>query len=1057
MEKLKLNKCLKAMLLLVSMIMISGTIFAQTITLRGKVVDVNGEGLIGADVKVTASAATHVTTNISGDFTLRVPAGTTKITITYVGYVTLDVAITPKSGDLGNITLAQDANSLSEVVVVGYGSQVKRDVTGATVTIDEKSLAEVPAGNVVSQLEGKVAGLDVSGGVMRIRGNRTIGSSPQGGQDAPLIVVDGVPYSGSLSDVNPQDIKNVEVLKDASATAIYGSRGSGGVILITTNRGRVGQAFTTLNNYYGVSNVLNELHVNNAAQYQAEKIAGIEGQTIQGLQATNSTYGLSPAETAGIAAGTNTDWQKLLYQSAYVADQTLGVSGGTESTQFVVNAGYRVTTGVEPLNRNERYSLQMEIDQKVSRTIRIGANMTNTLSYANSPSGNQTNAIQISPLLAPYNADGSLNVTPWLGLTESAYPNPLYTKYNGSAFYNNTRSFHDFTNLYAEWSILKDLKYKFTVGYDFQQSLNQSYNGINGTGITNQAQTNASVSNSSSYKYTLDNLITYDKTFGQKHHITFTGLFSVEKNHNDSSNLSATNIPSDVNQATNLSLGTFQGDGGSYSETGLVSEMARLNYAYSNLYSLTATVRQDANSTLAAGHQYLAYPAVGAAWNISNEKWMQQYNWVNNLKLRGGYGVTSNGPLGGAAYQTLGGLSSSSPNGNGTLKYEYGSIASGNSSGLLVGSLVNPSLTWQKTGEWNIGFDFGILKNRLTGSIDVYTQKTTDILLNNVLPASSGVTSQQSNLGTSADKGLEIALTSINIQNKSGFGWTTDFNIAFSREQIIALPNGITANIGSGEFVGWPLNVIYDAKKIGIWQISDSPGIDNSKSQASGPVYLPVSAQSSPKQYPGQIRVADLNGDGVINSNDNQILGTFQPQYIFGITNRFSYKGIDISIVINARMGMEAVVPYLSTGGSAGGYAFLWTTRHNEPVTNYWTPANPTGTFPEPNQAQQTFNYASTTQYYDGSWIKARSINVGYTIPSRFLSKVGINSLRLYANCTNPFVIYAPIRKVADGMDPEGGGVAAVGSTTSGSDPRAQGLSINENTRTYQIGLNLKF
>lgn len=1069
MEKIKLIKCWKTLLLLLCMSLFSGTIFAQGITIRGKVVDSKGEPLIGATVKVKAAPATATATNISGDFTLRVPAGTTEITVSYIGFVSVDIPIKPTSTNLGQIPLANDANSLTEVVVVGYGVQNKRDITGATASVDAKSLSEVPSNNISSQLQGKVSGLDVvaaSGGLgstptIHIRGNKTIGQAVNSPADQPLLVVDGVPYTGSINDINPGDIKNVEVLKDASSTAIYGSRGSSGVILITTNRGRAGRPITALNAYYGVENILGYLHVLNGPQYAQLKADALQGSILQGFGSTQ-TYPLQPLETQGLANGTNTDWQKALYQTANVADQNLSISGGSETTTFNVGAGYRVETGVEPNQRLERYSLQTVIDHKISKSIRVGVNVTNTLTYQNQPGGFQgLNAAQTTPLAPIFNSDGTFDAFPFLGQTDSSFPSPLTAKYNSAAFYNNTRSFHNFSSLYGEWSITKDLKYKLTFGYDFTQTEQGQYNGINSSNsITNQSQTTASTNNTDGYHYTIEHLLTYDKTFAQKHHITFTGLFSTEKNHYQTTYLQAQNIPAAVNVNTNLSLGSFLSDNGSYSEYGLVSEMARLNYSYDARFALTATVRQDANSTLAAGHQYLAYPALGAAWTITNEKWMQQYTWVNNLKLRAGYGITSNGALGGTPYQTLPQLSLNN-SANVPLKYEYGGVTSGNAIGYLAGTLQNDNLTWQKTAQFNLGLDFSVLKDRISGTIDVYTEKTTGILLGNALPGSIGSTNQISNLGSSADKGLEISISSINFQNKGGFSWTTDFNIAFSREHIVSLPNGNTALPANGEFVGWPLNVIYDNKKIGIWQLGDSPGVS-----AAG-VAQPVTAQTSPKQYPGQIRVLDVNGDGVINQTDNVIIGTFQPQYTGGITNRFSYKNLDISIVIQARMGLMTTVPYLGSGGSTGGWAFLGTGRHTQPYVNYWTPANPGGTWPQPNDNNQSYLYGSTTQYQDGSWIKARSINLGYTVPSKLLAHAGISSLRVYLNCTNPFVIYAPLRKVNDGLDPESNsyGQAANGapipgqnggSAAAGRAPTVNYLS-DPATRNFILGVNLRF
>jgi TonB-linked SusC/RagA family outer membrane protein len=1067
MEQLKHFKRWKTLLLLLGMSMFSGIIYAQSLTITGKVVDSKGAPLIGATVKVTTSPTTATTTNISGDFTLRVPAGTKQINISYIGYIGISKDIPGKGGNLGQIPLANDANSLNEVVVVGYGTQTKRDVTGATATVDAKTLAETPMPNFVDQLKGRVAGLDVQANSARpgstpeihIRGNRTIGANANSSADQPLLVVDGIPYTGSISDINPDNIKNIEVLKDASSTAIYGSRGSGGVLLITTNRGSAGRSVTTFTASVGVRNIESELPVYNGAGYAQLKTDALTGSIMHGNGASQS-YPLSALEQQGLTNGVNVDWQKYAYQTGINSDQHLNISGGNEATTFNIGAGYNAVTDLIPDNRYERYSVQATVDHRISKTIRVGLNMTNTLSYRNTPGGFPAGgAASITPLVSPFDAAGNLRVFPYAGAFDATTVTPLYYKYNLQSSMNNTRDFHDFTSLYAEWKPLKNLTYKATFGYDFTQTYNGYYNGgsLSPTGI-DQTASSAGTTNSDGYHYTLENLLTYDNTFAQKHHITFTALFSSEKNHYQYTGINASNIPADVNQNSNLALGTFTSDNGGWSEYGLISEMARLNYVYNGLYALTATVRGDGNSTLAPGHQWLYYPALAAAWNVSNEKWMQKYSWIDNLKLRAGYGITSNGALGGSPYQTLGAL--------GIGQYQYGGGAAGNSLSVNLNSIPNPTLQWQKTAQFNLGVDFAVLKNRLSGAIDVYSEKTTGILLGTSNVASLGGAGFKSNLGSSAGKGLEISLSSINIQSKGGFSWATDFNIAFSRDHITYLPNGIQADINNSLFVGWPLNVAYDVKKTGIWQIADSPGPDLTKSQTAGTVYQKVSGQVYP-EYPGQIRVQDVNHNGTIDNGDNQILGTFQPQYSGGITNRFTYNNFDLSFSIDANMGGLAVVQYLTSGGSIGGWGFLGTGRHNQPKVNYWTPTNPTGTFPQPDVNLQSYPFSSTTQYYDGSWIKLRTINLGYTIPSKIISRVGISSLRVFAQCLNPWIIYNPAGKATNGtvFDPETNSFGgAVGGTFSGNPVGPNGGRVNSVgygatpfTRDFVFGLSVRF
>lgn len=1063
MRKLQLKnlKWQKLCFLLLLFNILSTVLYAQNIELRGKVVDETGEPLIGATVRVTGATGGAIT-NISGDFTLSVPAKTTSITISYIGYTDFQKAITPQSRNLGTIPLAKNAKDLNEVVVVGYGTLKRQDVTGTVATVDAKSLQEVPSANVFEQLKGKVAGLDVvqgsNGPAITIRGNRTIGNP---GADAPLVVLDGVPYFDYIENINPADIKSVDVLKGASATAIYGSRGSGGVLLITTNRGRIGQTQTSYDGYYGISVLEGELKVLNGKQYAQLKTDAVQGSILQGNGASQA-YPLTSTETQALGQGVSTDWVKLLDKPAMIADQNLRVSSGTEKTQFNVGFGYHEATGLEPNINTQRITLNATIDHKISKVIKYGVDIENSLRIIDNGGNGQYGTAQfLSPLAYPYNANGTVNAAPLVGQLDASTASPLLPGAMPGVYYDHTRGFVNNDIVYLEITPVDHLSYRYTINYNFNQSLEGQYNGINGVSINSIAQTTAQTINNYNYGIRQNHLLTYDNTFATRHHINFIAGYSTEKYVIQNSNVSATGIPEDANLNSNLNLGTFNADGGSYTETALISYIGRLNYAFGSKYDFTGTWRTDGNSELASGHQWTSYPSAGLGWVISNEDFMKRYTFVDNLKLRTGYGQTSTIASSGA-YGTLGALTSS--------KYQYGGASGGDASGVVVNNLVNTTLTWQRTAEYNLALDFAFLHNRVTGSLEVYSQKTTGIILPNVLPATLGANSQLSNLGSSSDKGLEISLSTINLQNKSGLSWTTDFNIAFSREKILALPNGASSIIQSGEFVGEPLSVIYDLKKTGIWQIANSAGINTAQTALQGgTVYLPVTGQTSPLQYPGQIRVQDVNHDGVINASDNQIIGHFNPNYTFGLTNRFNYKNFDLSIVIQGRIGFTTIVPYVSSSNSnAQGWQFLNLGRHNQPVLPYWTPNNPGGTWPEPNDQFQS-QYYSTLQYFDGSWIRAKSINLGYNIPGRLLKYLGISSLRVYANVTDPFFIYAPIRNHGFSVpDAESiGGVTPNIVSASGniggydginaSTFRGVGLSAGEQTRNYIFGVNAKF
>ena len=1044
-----------------------GTLLAQTTqTINGRVVDDKGQALVGATIQLkNAQGAT--TTDIDGKFSLPLPSEASTITVSFLGYFTKDVHVKPTSRNL-LITLISNPNSLNEVVVVGYGAQKKRDVTGAMATVSGATLQEVPSTNFVDQLKGRTAGVDiVSNGAglgspdqIRIRGSRSLAttSSNLNNLEQPLIVVDGIPFGGNLNDLDQDNIQSIDILKDASSTAIYGSRGSNGVILVTTKRGIKGKSIVSYNMYYGNSNILGELKVFNGPEYAQFK--AYSGQ-LNTVNPGTVAYPLTPAELAGVSNGTSTDWQKLLYQTGHNLNQNITLSGGNDNTQYGMAAGYLYQTATVPNQNFTRYSLRTTIDHKINNIFKVGINSLTTLSYNNNPGGTGvifgTNAagqpiqigggitsglLRLSPLTSPYNADGSLNLLPQAGSTDASTVNPLTLKTDPTAIYSNTRELRTFNSLYGEVNILKDLKYRINVGLDFTQMAGGSYTGPDtyaNSNITTLAQATTQVTNLESYTYTIENLLTYDHTFAEKHHINFTALFSTQKDHNQQSQFNGLGLPADYIQNTNLALAgsvSASPTGNFFNERGLISEMARINYDYDGRYLLTLTARRDGASVLAPGHQYLAYPAAAVGWNIMNEQWMKGNSTIDNLKLRASYGITGN--QGSNPYQTLGALSAN--------YYNFGTTAAGQSAAYTVTTLPNPNLTWQSTAEFNLGVDFGILRDRITGTIDVYNQNTKNIIVNNILPPSNGAAYQISNLGKTNDKGLEISIHSVNIQSRNGFSWTTDFNIAFDRNKVTALPNGSLADIPDGWFVGAPSTVIYDYKKIGIWQTGD-PGL---------------TAQTSPVQVPGQIRVADLNGDGKITPADETIVGNFQPQYIAGLTNRFTYKRFDLSVVMYARMGMDVVVPYLGADAGTGGYSFFEQGRNNQLNVNYWTPTNPTNAFPKPDGSASAPLYGSTLAYVDGSFIKVRSINLGYTFEPKLLARVGISSLRIYVTAENPFILYSPFVKNGYGPDPEGngygGGAQAQGSSYLGAPGRQVSVNADDpSVRNFNIGLSVKF
>ncbi len=1030
---------------------------AQNITVKGRVTKDDGQPAQSATVQVKGTKS-GTTTNEAGDFTISAPAQGTLV-ISSVDFIAQEVPVNNRTSI--NVTLIAADKKLGEVVVVGYGTQRSRDVTGSVVKIKAETLHEVPAPNLIAELKGRTAGVDIvsnsatpgAAGSIRIRGNRSMAksSSESDGLDQPLVVLDGIPYGGSINDLNPDDISNIEILKDASATAIYGSRGAGGVILITTKRGgRSGKAVMSYDGYYGTENVLAKLKVFNGQEYaQFKTDAALYNRTAWPSSQGTSSYLLTQPEKDALAAGVSTDWQGLIYRQGFVTSHQLGLSGGNEATQYGLSGGYYRENGIIPYQSYERYTLRATIDHQINNRLKIGLNTLNTLSYSNTPGGGGIagGLVRLTPLASPYNTDGSINLFPQVGSIDAAVVSPLTLKSRHDAILARNRRLRTFNSIYAEVKIIEGLKYRLNVGLDMSQANGSGYNGPTTWTNNNTSQTNsnAAVINAESRTYTLENILTYDKTIKVKHRINLTGLFSAQKDHAQSSGFTVTGVPADyiLNSNFGLASGTIITDPNNtfFSERGLISYMGRLNYAYDNRYLLTATVRTDGASTLSPGHQYFTYPAFSLGWNATNERFMNNLHFLNNLKIRGGWGKTSN--QGVPPYSTLGLLTATT--------YNFGQGAAGQQAGYLVTTLANNSLKWQSTSQWNVGMDFAVLKSRLTGSIDIYGQHTKDILLDFNLPQSNGAATTRKNLGKTQGSGLEINLSSINVHTKSGLTWTTDLNFYFNREKIIQLQTpAIMQDIANGWFVGQPLTVIYDLKKLGIWQLDDS---------AKGT----IAAQTAPVQYPGQIRVQDLNGDNKIDASDRQIIGNFQPKWEGGMTNRVSYKNFDFSFVIFARMKMMVLVPYITADGGAQGFPFFMQSRNNQLKVNYWTRTNPSNDFPAPDAGTDRFIYASTLGYQDGSFIKCRSMNLGYQCPSKLLRRTGLSSVRIYVNLTNPFIIYSPFKKAGLGPDPEGNGYGgAVGTPAISGSVAAQGrqISVNANdpsVRQFILGLNLKF
>jgi TonB-linked SusC/RagA family outer membrane protein len=1038
---------------LVSLLLLSGGIaplaprfaYAQvagTHTVTGKITSDTGEALPGVTILVKGTT-NGVTTDVNGNYTVTVPDDKSVLVISSVGFTKQEIAV----GSRTNLSqsLVAENQALNEVQVVGYGTQKKSQVTGAISTVTDEQLHDVPVANVGQALQGRAAGVTISSAssspgqapVIRIRGNRSFA-----GSNDPLLVVDGVPYDGSLNDLNPDDITSLEVLKDASSTAIYGARGANGVILITTRRGKSGAPRATYSGYYGQKRAYGLYDLQNGQQYYNFRS---EAYRANGAVDPNTVAGfLTADERANLAAGNSFDYQKALFQKGHIQNHSLGVSGGTDQTQYSASLGYYDETGIVPVQRIQRYSLRATLDQQIGKRVKIGLNTLNSFTNQADPTVNILYGILTSsPLASPYDANGIPILYP---NTDTALGNPL-TNYTTDAHLDQRRRLRTFNSLYGQVNILKGLDYRLNIGLD-ARSENSDQFYASGTTFVGSGQNSASRSQNLAFNLLAENILTYNRSFG-KHDVNFTGLYSAQEFRTDGFNAGSQNLPTNYQLDNNLGAGTPTAPGSTQSQFDIVSYMARVNYSYDNRYSATLTVREDGSSRLAPGNKYKAFPSAAVAWNIANESFIKDRAWINNLKLRaslGRVGSTAVNP-----YQTLGSLQAGLGNGY----YNFGSTGA---VGVVPANIPNPNLTWEFTTTANLGLDFGFLQNRITGSIEVYQQRTSDLLLPDALPGATGYTSFTRNIGRTQNRGLEISLTTVNVRTPSGFEWSTDWNFTINREKVLDLGLGTDENgnqrsdISNQRFIGQPLYVFFDYKKVGIWQTGEEAAAAKAGSRV------------------GQIKLDDPNGNGLVDPGDREIIGSRQPKFEAGMTQRFRFKGFDLTAVGLTRVGATIVDPLLF-GNS---YFTTFEGRRNQVNLDYWTPTNPTNAFPQPRQGNGDFPpYSSTLAYVSGTFIKVRSIDLGYTLPATWAKAAFMSTARIYIQVQNP-LIWSPVGfyKKNKAIDPDAlsystrfggsgspGGVAfAEGDLNSSVNTSTAGRGVNyPATRAFIVGVNLAF
>ena len=892
------------------------------------------------------------------------------------------------------------------------------------------------ASNAAEALQGRVAGVLMTqtsskpGTEMqiRIRGQRSLSAS-----NDPLIVLDGIPFMGALSDINPADIKSMDILKDASATAIYGSRGANGVIIITTVKGAQGTpAKVTYNGYLSIKTPF-------------KKYPMMDGPTFNKFRQVAGKYQNSLDENEN----TNTDWQDLYYQTGIGYNHDVSVAGGTNGGSYSFGAGYYHDESVVPTEQYNRITVRGNFDQKVGEWFRFG--LTTNNSFKKTEGVNQMyNVLGNSPLASPYDENGNLKRYNALPADDQVVVTKETVERDKDVWLAETKGFGSYNTLFAEvkcpW--IEGLSYRVNVGLNFTTS---KYGGFTGTGVNNkdpQAINGASISESQQRNWAVENLLTYDRIFAEKHSLNVVAMYSAEQTRYESSGASADGIPADYFQyyaldkatGSNINLNNYN-----YWQSGLTSWMARAMYSYDNKYMVSVAVRSDGSSRLAPGHKWHTYPAVSAGWNIAREEFMEKATWLDNLKLRVGYGETSNQAIN--PYSTLGGL--------GIRNYNFGN-GTNYKAGYYVNSLPNDALGWEYSKTWNFGLDFSLFNGRLSGSFEYYIQKTNDILLNVKLPDTAGVSSYTGNIGKTQNKGWEFTLNGIIIDNKNGWNWSAGINLYQNRNELTELASGEKRDEGNLWFVGYPIDVIYDYEYQGLWNQSDIvTGPD-------GKTNLDI---LEPGGNLGMIKVkytGDYDANGMptrqIGPEDRQIM-SMEPDLIGGFNTTVGYKNFDLTIIGAFQIGGKLI----SAIHSSNGYLNMLTGRRNNIDVDYWTPENTGAKYPAPGGIQSGDNpkYGSTLGYFNAGYLKVRAITLGYNFENlKAIKDVGISRLRLYASIQNPFVLFSPFNNES-GLDPE----TNTWSNGSGSDTAVQYgghrmpiVGYNTpSTRSFIFGLNVTF
>ncbi len=1003
--------------------------YAQ-ITISGTLKDAaTSEPLIGASVVVKGTSNGAVT-DTDGKYQLKVADGNGTLVFSFVGYEPQELSINNRT--VIDLSLSE-GKALQEVVVVGYGTVKKSDVTGSVSSITSKQLEKIPATNVVQAMQGQAAGVDIVQSSarpgafpsIRVRGNRSLNAT-----NSPLFVVDGIPLSegASINDFNPTDIESIEVLKDASATAIYGARGANGVILVSMKKGKKGKSQITYSGSTSVSSPLIPLDMLNGGEMAELRREGLRHNSTLtdyttafpnpeqdfaffGNQDNNLWESVADAYTwvdrsKRIAqkrpataeekaimqlykdnVPTNwvtsdsvfmydpskvrtTDWQSLVLRTGRQQNHQIGITGGSDNLGVSFSLGYFDNQGIQKGQDYRRYSTRLGLDWNVTDKLKVGANINGNLIQQDWGSDVYGVASGQLPIAVPYDAAG--NVINYPG-GDALIFTPL-NSITGELDDRKTNRF--FGSFYAEYELAKGLRYRANFGPDFTMFRRGMFQE-SATNTRRGGTTYGRYQNDQRYNYTLENLLYYNKTLGEKHDFGVTLLQSIQNDRFENINLEVQDLP--YNSQKFYNLGSTNATGAdafssNFTLVKLMSFMGRVNYSFDNKYLFTASLRRDGSSVLAEGNKWDIFPSFAVAWKIHEEGFLKNSQIFNELKLRAGYGRTGNAAVN--PYSTGGGLAKT--------RYAWDNSAAW---GFVPNLIANPDLKWEKTDQVDVGLDFSLANNRISGTFDVYRANTTDLLMDRQIPTASGFGSIQANIGATRNSGVELALNTINI-DRSNFRWNSNVIFTKNKEEIVKLYGGTNDDIGNRWFIGQPVVAYYDYTHQGVWKIAEK------------------AAAAEYGATPGLGKFLDINGDKKIDpSNDRKIIGSNVPNWTGSLTNTFSYKGFELSAMVYARMGQTILNSY---------YRATLTGRYNDAGAgvlrdNYWTPYRENTVYPKANAQQERPINPESYLYTDGSFVKLRNVTLGYNLPANLISKTGLKSLYIYGTAQNP-MMWSPFK-----------------------------------------------